>query len=98
MPLLVLAMRDSESVAMRALYALQFFSEGLQDSFTPYADGFMTACLSFAQTGSPMLRETACGAIGSIAVALQGNFVKYLGPVVAMLKVRCVLCGRVGCC
>lgn len=79
-------MRDSDAVAMRALYALQFFSEGLLDGFIPYADSFMSACLTFTQSPVPMVRETSIGAVGSIAVALGPHFVKYLPPVVQMLR------------
>ncbi len=85
-PLLAQAMRDQEAVAMRALYALQFFSEELGAAFAPYADTFMTVLLQFAANGSPKTKDVAIGAVGSIAVALGPLFVKYLGPVVAMLK------------
>jgi hypothetical protein len=85
-PLLANAMKDKETVAMRALYALQFFSEQLGEGFLVYSDGFMTGCLTFAANGSPLIKDTAIGAIGSIAVAIGKPFVKYLGPVVEMLR------------
>ncbi len=84
-PLLAGAMRDHESVSLRALYALQFFSEELGKSFAPYADNFMTVLLQFAANGPPRTKDVAIGAVGSIAVALGPAFAKYLGPVVAML-------------
>jgi hypothetical protein len=84
-PLLAAAMRDHESVSLRALYALQFFSEELGKSFAPYADNFMTVLLQFAANGPPRTKDVAIGAVGSIAVALGPLFAKYLGPVVAML-------------
>ena len=85
-PLLGNAMQDKPSVAMRALYALQFFSEQLGESFLQYSDNFMTAALTLITSGLPDVKDTAIGAVGSIAVALGPSFAKYLGPVVHMLR------------
>ena len=85
-PCLAAAMRDNEKVALRAMYALQFFSEELRSAFAPYADGFMTVLMQFCAQGSPQIKDVAIGAVGSIATALGPAFAKYLAPVISMLS------------
>lgn len=73
-------------LSLKKRYALQFFSEELGKSFLPYADQFMSMLLTFAANGNARTKDVAIGAVGSIAVAIGPAFVKYLGPVIGMLR------------
>lgn len=85
-PLLGKATEDNDDVAARALYALQFFAEELRTTFANYSDPFMRSVLNVAKNGSLHSKESALGAIGSIAVAIGPQFQKYLGPAVSVLQ------------